>query len=283
MGETSGVRPAITSQWFAALYESPVLFSGLLDRAGNVLAANRLSVEGCGFDRSETIGRRFREDGWWSPDSALAERVRGWCGHAVETGRSLSAVSRYFRADGSIGMVELGLVPIIDFETAGHPVSHIVATGLDVSPLLSAQAAREDRLAGETRASRQAEQRFRDALNAMIDNVTAAHSLRDRQGTIVDFEIDFANVASVDGAGRSAADLIGCRVSELYPLWRDSGMFARFVAVVETGKPFVGNRIPYDDVLDDGTLISGHWDIRVSKLDDGYLAASRERHRRRPG
>ena len=263
-------------QWFDALYDSPVLFSGLLDRRGVVLEGNHLAVEGCGLDRATTIGKPFWEGGWWSPDDALAERIRTWCTRTVATGEALSAVSRYFRGDASMGMVELGLVPVIDFDEPGQPVSHIVATGLDISSLLATQAEREDRLTAASENSRLAEKRFRDALDAMIDHVTIARSVRDEAGAIIDFEIVFVNQPSIDGAGRSSAELVGRRVCELYPLWRHSGMFDRFLAVVETGQPYIADRTSYGDVLDDGTPISGYWDLRVSLLDDGYIAASRD-------
>jgi hypothetical protein len=159
------VRDDVRAQWFEALYDSPVLFSGLLDEAGRVIEANHLSVEGCGFDRLETMGRPFWDCGWWRADAALAERIRDWCTASMATGQSLSAITRYHRGDGSIAMVELGLVPVIDFDAPGAPVSHIVATGLDISVLLATQAAREDRLAADTEASREAERRFRAPLD----------------------------------------------------------------------------------------------------------------------
>ena len=264
-------------QWFDALYDSPVLFSGLLDRRGVVLEGNHLAVEGCGLDRARrrSASRSGRAAGGrrttHSPNASAT-----WCTRTVATGEALSAVSRYFRGDASMGMVELGLVPVIDFDAPGPPVSHIVATGLDISALLATQAAREDRLTAASETSREAERRFRDALDTLIDHVTIARSVRDEAGTIVDFEIAFVNRPSIDGAGRSASELVGRRVCELYPLWRDSGMFDRFVQVVDTGRAHIADRMSYDDILDDGSRISGYWDLRVSRLDDGYIAASRD-------
>jgi len=136
----------LTAQWLDALYDSPVLFSGLLDAHGVVVDGNHLSIEGCGFERAEILGTPFWDCGWWSPDPELAERVRGWWQTAVATRRSLSSVSRYYRAGGQSGMVELGLVPIVDSGPDGGSVRYVVATGLDISELLAAQADREDRM-----------------------------------------------------------------------------------------------------------------------------------------
>jgi serine phosphatase RsbU (regulator of sigma subunit) len=118
--------------------------------------------------------------------------------------------------------------------------------------------------------------RFRDALDAMLDHVTIARAVRGADGAIVDFEIVFASRASVDGAGRRSDDMVGRRVTELYPNWRSSGMFERFATVVETGEPVSEERLVYRDVTDDGRVIDGYWNLRVTRLGDGYIAASRE-------
>ena len=118
--------------------------------------------------------------------------------------------------------------------------------------------------------------RFRSALDSMLDHVAIASALRDPEGRIEDFQLDFLNAPSVDGAGRAAEELIGRRLTELYPGWRPSGMFDRIAEVVETGVPFVGQRLAYSDTLADGTHIDGHWSIQVVRFGDGYMAASRD-------
>src|SRR2546430_3507205 len=50
------VTPRLAARWFQALYETPLMFSGILDADGRVLDANQLSIEGCGFDRADIIG-----------------------------------------------------------------------------------------------------------------------------------------------------------------------------------------------------------------------------------
>jgi PAS domain-containing protein len=118
--------------------------------------------------------------------------------------------------------------------------------------------------------------RFRAALDSMLHQVAIAHAQRDDQGHIADFVIDYMNVAGVDGPGRGADDLIGRSVLELYPRWRDSGMFDRFATVVDSGEPFVAERLEYHDELDDGTSIDGYWNLQVVRFGDGYLAASND-------
>ena len=118
--------------------------------------------------------------------------------------------------------------------------------------------------------------RFRAALDAMLDHVAIGTAIRDAAGTIVDFEVNFMNAPSIDGAGRTAEDLTGQRMREMYPAWQESGLFDSFVQVVETGVPFVARRFQYDDVLGDGREFSGYWSIQVTRLNDGYIAATRD-------
>lgn len=118
--------------------------------------------------------------------------------------------------------------------------------------------------------------RFRSALDAMLDNVAIGSAVRDPSGVISDFRLEFLNAASVDGAGRTAEQMVGGLVTELYPGWRESGMFARVERVVETGEPFVAYRLSYSDTLADGTRIEGFWSVQVVRFGDGYIAASRD-------
>lgn len=120
------------------------------------------------------------------------------------------------------------------------------------------------------------DQRFRAALDAMQDHVAIGVALRDDEGRIVDFVLTFLNAASVDGAGRPGHELVGGRVLELFPDWAAHGLFDAFCAVVETGAPYLADRVRYEGVADDGRPIVGWWSITAVRLGDGYLASSRD-------
>jgi hypothetical protein len=117
--------------------------------------------------------------------------------------------------------------------------------------------------------------RFRGALDAMLDAVAITRAVRDEEGEIVDFEILFANARSIDGAGRSARQLVGERLCELYPAMRTSSLFASFRRVVETGEPFVQDAARYQDETANGP-IDGYWSIQAVKFDDGYISSTRD-------
>ncbi len=117
---------------------------------------------------------------------------------------------------------------------------------------------------------------FRAALDAMLDNVAIAQAVRNDDGEIVDFVIQFMNTASRDGADRGPDQLIGSRLLDAYPGLVDSGLFEQYVRVVEAREPLIVDRVRYDDVTTDGEAISGWWSLRVVPFGDGYLASSRD-------
>jgi PAS domain S-box-containing protein len=121
-----------------------------------------------------------------------------------------------------------------------------------------------------------ARDRFRQAMDAMLDQVILARSIRDGSGAIVDFEIVFANAAALTSTGRTIEAVVGQRVRELYPGLVGSGLFDRFCQVAETGVPWEEERLAYRDRAADGREASGWWSVQVMQVDDGYLAASRD-------
>ena len=117
---------------------------------------------------------------------------------------------------------------------------------------------------------------FDTMFDAMFDQVAVGESIRDADGQIVDFRMVYLNAASLDGAGRSGADLVGRTVLECFPAWQERGLLDRFREVVETGVPYVADRLAYTDVAPEGTEISGYWSLSVVRFGDGYITASRE-------
>ena len=117
---------------------------------------------------------------------------------------------------------------------------------------------------------------FRHALDAMLDDVVVARAVRDGDGEIVDFVIEFVNSHGSSGARRGSDGLVGQMICEVHPDWRTSGMFDRFRDVVESGIPNQGHRVQYADAMVDGDRRQAYWTIQVAKLNDGYISASRD-------
>jgi PAS domain-containing protein len=119
------------------------------------------------------------------------------------------------------------------------------------------------------------DERFRRALDSILDLVVIERAVRDEQGEIVDFRIEWMNNAPVDVAQRPREELIGRRISELYPSLAGGELIAGYRAVVETGEPMIVDVLPYEDVID-GETVSGYYTVQATKFEDGVLVASRD-------
>jgi PAS domain S-box-containing protein len=123
---------------------------------------------------------------------------------------------------------------------------------------------------------------FRHALDAMLDDVAVGRAVRDDDGEIVDFVIEYANSHDSSGARRGSDVLVGQLICEIHPDWRTSGMLDQFRDVVETGVPYQGHRVQYADPPRatpdgvDGNRRQAFWTIQVAKFGDGYISASRD-------
>jgi PAS domain S-box-containing protein len=196
------ISPEVGKWWFLALYETPLLFSGLLDHEGRVLEGNQVSIEGCGLVREEVIGRPFWEGGWWRPDPALAAGIRTWCRQVLSSGDSLRTTTPYFLADGTLRMVDLALHPVFDGE-GDSGTSYIVATGLDITDALTARAEREERLAVEAEALRmEAQARIREFEVLQESELF----IRERLGRLASAAIDMVGVDTLEALTRLVFD-----------------------------------------------------------------------------
>ena len=119
------------------------------------------------------------------------------------------------------------------------------------------------------------DERFLRALDSILDLVVIERAVRDESGEIVDFVIEWMNNSPVDVAGRRREEMIGRRISELYPVLAGGELIAGYRRVVETGEPLVVDVMPYEDVID-GRPVSGYYTVQASKFEDGVLVASRD-------
>jgi hypothetical protein len=116
-----------------------------------------------------------------------------------------------------------------------------------------------------------------DAVRAALDEiahpVSIATSVRDRAGDLVDFRLEFLNLAAATWTGQPREVIIGRKVGELLPALLTSGLFDELCAVVETGKPFRKAGVRFDDAIIDGRPVGGRYDMGAMRLGDGYLSA----------
>ncbi|MGZ6804266.1 MAG: PAS domain S-box protein, partial [Nocardioidaceae bacterium] len=117
-------------------------------------------------------------------------------------------------------------------------------------------------------------------LGAISDAVTVGTAVRDGDGRVVDFRLDYVNGAAATLYGRPAHDLVGRRWLELWLGGRDEQRFAAFVRLVETGQPLELHEQPYEVAGADGP-VSGLVDYQATRFGDGYVATWRDVTERR--
>ena len=123
--------------------------------------------------------------------------------------------------------------------------------------------------------ARQAQDRFRAALDIMRDSVAIDSAVRDDAGRIVDFRIDYLNPVVHDLAGRPRDDLMGATMMELWPEMAGTELFDAYVKAVETGEAFIGTEVAHATVID-GQERVGYYDIQALRFGDGLLICSRD-------
>ena len=119
------------------------------------------------------------------------------------------------------------------------------------------------------------ERRLLDLLDGIDEPVSIATAIRDRDGRILDFRLDFVNQAAADWAGVPRESLIGLITGELLPELRSSGYFDALRDVVETGRPYHQEGATVADAVTGGQWVGGMYDMRAIRLGDGYCSTWR--------
>jgi PAS domain S-box-containing protein len=236
------IGPELASRWFQALYETPLMFSGILDSVGRVVDANRASIESCGLVRADVLGQPFWECGWWNPDPDLAQQIRSWCERALATGNSMRATSRYFMGDGSLRMVDLALHPVSGPGAGGGHERFLVATGLDITDALMSRAEREELMVTEAEALRlEAEQRS-------LELAISRHSeemVRERLALLAGAAVDMVTA-------ETASELTSIVFSRAFPVLEAEGG-ALIVRQADQLKVFFSDKLDEDTRVKYGT------------------------------
>lgn len=119
--------------------------------------------------------------------------------------------------------------------------------------------------------------RLVDLLDGIEEPVSIASAVRDRDGRLLDFRLEFVNQAAVAWAGVERQAMVGLITGELLPELRSSGYFDTLREVVETGRPYHHDSAPVDDTVIGGAWVGGMYDMRAIRLGDGYLSTWRRR------
>ena len=214
----------------------------LRDAAGAVTWASPSSRDILGMEPDDLVGTSTMD--YIHPDDlplALAVRAQ------LRTGEiARGVVARLRRADGSYHYMSLVSHPLTD--ESGNVIGAVGGIK-DVDDLVRArmQVEHERTL-------------LRASSDSMLDPQALLQAARDASGQIVDFTYVALNRAACEYVNRPAEDMLGTLLLTTMPGLGESGLFARYVEVVESGVPFRTTGFRYrNELLGD----ERYYDIRA--------------------
>lgn len=93
-----------------------------------------------------------------------------------------------------------------------------------------------------------------------IDPFVVLCPLRDDDGRVIDFVYAQANAAALTYVGRTREELVGARLTEVWPSDRDAGLLDAYIHTIETGEPLIHDDFVFFDEHGSGAR---HIDIRA--------------------
>lgn len=106
---------------------------------------------------------------------------------------------------------------------------------------------------------------LRSVLDGSQNQIIAFSSIRNNAGQIVDFRYLLQNEANRRSVNRTEEEVIGHTMLEYFPHVLETGLFDRYVRVIETGQP---DRFEMPYFYDQ---LAGYYDISVVKRGDGMV------------
>lgn len=123
---------------------------------------------------------------------------------------------------------------------------------------------------------RKSEERFRVAVDSMLECFTLYTAIRDRQGAIIDFKIDYLNTASAIFRRSRKEELLGRSILADLGSTFDRSLFDHMCAVVDTGLPFKRDEWQVQDLSSQRKGRHRWFDISAAKVGNGFAASWRE-------
>jgi len=114
---------------------------------------------------------------------------------------------------------------------------------------------------------------FHAAIENMIDCVSICTAVRNKDGQIVDFIVDYVNQAACKNSQMTKDDLTGHSLLAFSPKVIESGFFEAYCKVIETGEPFYSESIYYSNY--NNKYVDGAYENQTFKLRDGVVATYR--------
>jgi len=117
---------------------------------------------------------------------------------------------------------------------------------------------------------------LRPALDGLLGAFGVYSAVRDEAGAIVDFRVELVNAAACEVNELTREQQEGRLLCELFPEHRTSGLLDEYRELVESGRPLSKLAYEYEDTWGGARRIRRAFDIRASRLGDGFVASWRE-------
>ena len=245
-----------SAEQFRATFEGVGDGVAIWDPHGNFLEVNRVLCERLGYTREQLLAMPVGAVN--SPESGAT--IPGRVEEIMRGGNVPAIEATHVRRDGTEIPIEAVSRRI---EFLGRPA--ILTVYRDIT---------ERKRAEET--ARASAARLQIAMEAMLDGVSILSSVRDEDGRITDFRIDYANAAIGLISGVAAEEQVGHTLLGLFPAHRANGLFDAYVRVVETGVPFASADFSYLDADAEGGPLDQVLDQRAVRLGDGCILSVRD-------
>jgi PAS domain S-box-containing protein len=233
----------------------------MLDCSGHVLTWNRGAELNKGYTSNEILGRHFKM--FFTPEDSLAGAAERELAVARTLGR-FSGEGWRLHKSGARFWASCVL-------TAMRSPQGELLGFVKITRDLTDRKKQEDALLAmdaalrEERDRLQAERdRFLAAAESSLDSLYICEAVRNKDGEIEDFLFTYlnSNVEKMVSVPRSK--MLGCKMCEVLPVNRSSGLFERYKDVVLTGKPLV-----LEFAIEDRDVKSAWMRVQAVKLRDG--------------
>jgi PAS domain S-box-containing protein len=256
----------VNAQLQAVLDASQQVAIVATDAAGEITLWNRGAERIFGRSVEEAIGRPFSGVIRGPQFAERQARLQAELGRPIDDAEVATLRARMldhdeqewtlYRPDGERRTVDLVTSPMRD--PAGT-ITGYTAIARDVT----------DSKAGEV-ATRESAARLQGALHGSMDAITMLVAIRGEDGEVIDFMITDTNPRADVMLGRPTSELVGMRLTEIYPAPRTVEFIRHMANVIRTGQP-------YEDDVEVEAIPGMSWlRMQITAVDDGIVIISRD-------